>query len=378
MFPCDIFITCSHGLEPLLTDELQELGYHRIKPGFRGVYVEGIHLTDIYKINYMTRIGGRVLLPLARFKCFDQKGLYRGVYGVDWKELLPPGRNFAIDSNVSHRMINNSHFAALVAKDAICDQLRERTGRRPSINVKDPDVQLNLFVHDREGVISLDTSGAPLYKRGYRIQSVEAPIQESLAAALLRISQYNVNEQVIDPCCGSGTLLIEAALIATNTPPGFLKNQWGFMNLPQFSSEEWLKVKNEADSRRTTMPKGKLTGIDINQAAHHAAKVNSRAAGMHAYIDWVQNDFREYIPKTSPNFLITNPPHGKRLESADYLVPLYRSLGDFMKRQLSLPGKGFIFTSNLDLAKEVGLAPKKRHVMSQSGEECRFLEFDIF
>lgn len=378
MFPALVFITCSQGLEPLLEEEVRELGFQDVKTGFRGVYVDRVDLTGIYRLNYLSRLGGRVLLPLAEFKCYDDKALYRAIGNVDWGRYLTNGKTFAIDANVTHRLIKNSHYAALVVKDAICDQLRDRTGRRPNIDVKNPDVQLNLFIHDRHAIINLDTSGSPLYKRGYRIQSVEAPMQESLAAALLRLARYTEQEVAIDPCCGSGTLLIEAALMATNTPAGFLRTDWGFANLPQHSQMEWLKVKNEADAARKAMPKGMLQGIEINQAALHTAKVNARAAGMHPYIEWVQGDFRDYTPTTPPTLLITNPPHGKRLDEEERLVSLYRSLGDFMKRRLANSARGFVFTSNLRLAKEVGLAPKKRHVMSQAGEECRLLEFDVF
>lgn len=377
-FPCTVFVSCSQGIEPLLVLELKELGFPSVAAGFRGVYVHNVDQKGIYRLNYQSRLASRVLLPLVEFACYDQQGLYKGVGKVDWKRYLKRGKTFAIDSNVSHRQIKNSHYAALLAKDAICDQMRETTGDRPSIEVKNPDVQLNLFIHERHAVVSLDTSGDALYKRGYRVQGVEAPIQESLAAALLRLANYTESEIAIDPCCGSGTLLIEAALIATNTPPGFIRKNWGFMNLPSFDTMDWLQVKNEEDDKRKTMPKGHLVGVDINQAALHAAKVNARAAGMHSYIEWVQGDFREYTPTTVPTFLITNPPHGKRLDETDRLRPLYRSLGDYMKRQLTKPSRGFVFTSNLELAKEVGLAANKRHVLSQSGDECRLLEYDIF
>lgn len=378
MFPATVFVTCAQGLEPLLEEEIKEIGFPGVKAGFRGVYVSNVDLNGIYLLNYSTRIGGRVLLPLEEFKCYDQKALYQGVSRVDWRRYLRGNRTFAIDANVSHRQIKNSHYAALLAKDAICDQLRDQTGKRPNIDVKDPDVQLNLFVHERHAVISLDTSGAPLYKRGYRMQSVEAPMQESLAAALLRLAKYSEEEVMIDTCCGSGTLLIEAALIATNTAPGFLRTKWGFANLPEYDSVGWLKVKNEVDAKRKPMPKGHLLGLDINQAAIQSAKVNARAAGVHQYIELVHTDFREYEPTVGHSLLITNPPHGNRLGEAEVLKPLYRSLGDFMKRQMAIPGRGFVFTANLDLSKEVGLSPKKRHVMHQSGEECRFLEFDLF
>lgn len=372
-----LFITCAQALEPILAEELRELGYEKITEGFRGVHVDVHGLEDVYKINYCSRIGSRVLLPILNFRCFDAKSLYRNIYSIDWSKYLPKGKTFAIDANVTHRQLRNSLFAAQVAKDAICDQFRETYGQRPTVETKNPDVQLNLFIHDQEAIMSFDTSGMPLHKRGYRQDSVEAPLNESIAAALLRIARYKGDEVVCDPCCGSGTLLIEAALIASKTPPGYLRQRWGFMSLSDFDQLAWLKVKAEADKNRLTLPPGMFFGCDINKSAVQVSKVNLRASGFLPVIEIVHRDFKEYKPR-APNLIITNPPHGKRLDDEEQLKPLYRSLGDFMKRESAKPGRGFVFTSSLELAKEVGLAAKKRTVLSSGGMEARFLEFDLF
>ncbi|PJD97630.1 MAG: 50S rRNA methyltransferase [Parachlamydia sp.] len=376
--PAELFITCSQGLEPILIEELAELGFGHAHLGFRGVFVKIKDLSDIYKINYLSRIAGRVLYPLSSFRCHDKKALYRGVYDIDWTQFFTKGQTFSIDANVNHRMIRNSLFAAQIAKDAICDQLREKFGDRPNIDLKDPDIQLNLFVQGDTATFSLDTSGAPLYKRGYRLESVEAPMQENLAAALLRLANYQPNEILCDPCCGSGTILIEAALMASKTPPGFLRKNWGFMQLPQFSTAAWLKVKMEADQQRQKIPKGHLFGIELNKNSARIAKTNTRAAGFLTEIEIVQGDFREYTPEVAPTLLVTNPPHGKRLESLESLVPLYRALGDFMKQKMTKPSRGFVFTANSDLTKEVGLSAKRRHVLYSGGIEARLLEYDLY
>lgn len=374
----ELFVTCSTGLEPLLAAELGQLGFSEAVAGYRGVYVVVSDLDAVYKINYCSRFASRVLLPLVRFKCYDSKTLYKYADSIDWTSFIPQGKTFAIDANVSHKMLRNSLFAAQVVKDAICDQFRVKTGKRPNVDVKSPDIQLNLFIHDTKAVISFDTSGAPLYKRGYRQESVEAPIQESLAAAILRLGGYRGDEVLFDPCCGSGTFLIEAALMASKTPPGYLRKDWGFYYLPQFSQKEWLRVKAEADRERIPLPSGLISGVDINKNAVRVAKINLRAAGFHQSVDVDYGDFREYTPEPPPNFIVANPPHGVRLDDVSQLAPLYRSLGDFMKRKAAKPAKGLVFTSSSDLAKEVGLAASRRHVLSSGGLEARLLEFELY
>ena len=279
---------------------------------------------------------------------------------------------------MKHRQLRNSLYAAQVLKDAICDQMKEDTGDRPNINVKNPDVQLNLFIHNDQAIISVDTSGIPLHKRGYRQDAGEAPLQESLAAALLMLARYQPSEILLDPCCGSGTILIEAALIASRTAPGYLRQKWGFMLLPTFSFDDWLKVKTEVDDMRQPIPKNHLFGIDINKNVTRMCQGNLRASGFLKDVLVKQEDFREFKPEIMPTMLVTNPPHGKRLESTDSLIPLYRSLGDFMKHQVTKPGRGFIFTANTPLVKEIGLSANRRHVISNSGVDSRLLEFDSY
>lgn len=373
-----LFVTCAAEVEALLVEELAELGIHSTQIGYRGVYVDHWDWPTIYKINYASRLASRVLLPLTQFKCFDRKSLYRGASEINWPSFIRRGQTFAIDANVHHRELRNSLFAAQVVKDVICDQMREKTGDRPSVNVQDPDVQINLFIHTNRATISFDTSGMPLHKRGYRQETVEAPMQENLAAAILRLAKYKADVVALDPCCGSGTLLIEAALIATKTPPGYLRKIWGFMSHPAHNQLEWLKVRNELDQHRQPLAPGHLFGLDVSQKAVRATKVNLRAAGFHKVVEVLEGDFRDFTPSVTPDFMITNPPHGKRLDEVDPLRPLYRSLGDFMKQKMTKPAKGYVFTGNLDLAKEVGLSPKRRYVLSSGGVDSRLLEFEIY
>lgn len=373
-----LFVSCAPALEALLMEELQEMGISSLHVGYRGVFINEWDWKTIYQVNYTSRLASRVLLPLLRFRCFDRRSLYRHTMEIDWQHYLKEGWTFAIDANVHHRELRNSLFAAQVVKDAICDQMRQRTGRRPSVQVQNPDVQINLFIQQQNAIISFDTSGEPLHKRGYRQETVEAPIQETLAAAILRLARYEKDNILLDPCCGSGTLLIESALIATQTPPGYLRTRWGFMRHPQYQSVEWLKVRNQADEKRSSLVVQHLFGLDRSQTAVRATKINLKAAGFHHQIDVQQADFREYTPPILPNLIVTNPPHGRRLEEEDQLRPVYRALGDFIKHNCTKPGKGFVFTSNLELTKEVGLAAKRRHVLNNGGLDSRLLEFEVF
>lgn len=373
-----LFVSCASAVEPLLLEELKELGCPSMTIGYRGVYINEWDWNTIYRVNYASRLASRVLLPLCRFKCFDRKALYRHAMEIDWPVYIKDGATFAIDANVNNRELRNSLFAAQVVKDAICDQMRQKTGRRPTVQVQDPDVQINLFIQQQNGLISFDTSGVPLHKRGYRQESVEAPIQESLAAAILRLAGYSKETILLDPCCGSGTFLIEAALMATNTPPGYLRKQWGFMRHPGYDNSSWLKVRNQIDEHRTKLVPSHLFGIDRSQSAVRATKINLKAAGFAQAVDVLQADFREYTPTVPLDLIIANPPHGRRLEEEDALRPLYRSLGDFLKQACSKSGRGYVFTTSLELAKEVGLAPTKRHVLSCGGLDARLLEYEFF
>lgn len=373
----ELVITCGSGLEPLLAEELAEMGFENPQIGFRAVTVEG-NLDAIYQINYNSRIATRVLLPLKKFRCLDAKGLYNEIRKVDWTPYIPHGKTFAIDANVDHPTLRNSLYAAQVVKDAICDQFRDVKGDRPRVSPKHPDVQFNLYIQGQKGTIAFDTSGASLTKRGYRIEAVEAPIHETLAAGLLRLARYRKEEVLCDPCCGSGTILIEAALLAAQIPPGFLRTQWGFSYLPEHDQTAWLRVKNSSDAKKITLPQGHLYGCDINRNSVRITKGNLKAAGLQGLIDVAVSDFKTYKPPVKPTLFITNPPHGRRLENEEDLAPLYRSLGDFFKQQGSRPSRAFVFTGSLPLSKEVGLAAAKRHVFNNSGIESRFLEYEIF
>lgn len=377
--PSYLFVTCSQGLEDLLIKELESLGFSELKKGFRGVYVPFQDLTSVYKINYSSRLATRVLLPLFRFYCRGKDDLYNQAKKFDWTPFIKLNQTFLIDANVTHRMLKNSLFATQVMKDGIADHFQEKFGKRPSVDLKNPDIHLNLFINETTAIVSFDTSGDPLYKRGYRQEKGIAPLQESLAAAILMLANYDSKEILLDPCAGSGTFLIEAALMATHTPPGYLRKKWAFMDLPKFSMNEWLQVKNEQDSFRKPLSKNHIFGCEINNQMVLYSKLNLKAAGFFKEIEIVKADFREFTPTLPPTLVVTNPPHGIRMNDINPLRSLYRSLGDFLKRKTAKPtSRGFIFTGSLELAKEIGLRASRKYPLVSGGVEGRLLEFDVY
>ncbi len=309
-----LFVSCAGSLEPLLAAELRELGIRGVEEGFRGVYVPK-SIENVYMINYTSRLATRVLWPLRAFPCPDKEALYKGARAINWDNYLNVDSTFSIDANVTpHPTIKNSHFAALVVKDAICDQQRDLYNKRSSVALTNPDLQLNLFLHRGKATLYLDTSGQPLYKRGYRTMAGAAPLQESLAAAILRVSKYDPEKDLLaDPFAGSGTLLIEAAMIATNTPAGFFRSKWGFERMPEFSEEVWKAGRKSRDDQRKPLPKDKLFGSDQDPAMVDLARKHLDSTGF-GNIDILTRSIARYRPSSEINLIVTNPPYGERIE----------------------------------------------------------------
>ncbi|HSW86967.1 MAG TPA: THUMP domain-containing protein [Rhabdochlamydiaceae bacterium] len=361
----DLFITCSSGLEDLLLKELQGMGISSARKGKSGVYAsKDIRL--VYKINYCSRIATRVLWPIANFPCPDKLALYREIKQIDWSRFLTLKKTFSIDSNVNHPNLRNSLFAALVVKDAICDLFREKTGARPNVEVASPDVQLNLFINHGQATISIDTSGAPLFKRGYRKQTIEAPIQESIAAAILQLSNYSSHEIFCDPFCGSGTFLIEAAMIATLTPAGFFRKSWGFVNLPQFTQSEWHTFRAQEDKQKIPLEKGRIFGIDVDPEAVKVSQANLQAAGFDEAIVITRKDIRSYFPDLPPTLIVCNPPYGKRLKAS---LDVYQALGKFLKTKCDPKNKAYILIPDQKLVQETNLPLKPILPLNNGGLE---------
>ncbi len=320
-----LFISCLPYLENLLVEELQQLGISARR--FPRGATAPLTMENVYLINYCSRLASRVLWPLAHFDCTNREDLYNEAKKIPWQEYLSLEQTFAIDSNVTgNPEFRNTHFAGLVVKDAICDTFREKTGKRPSIEVYNPEIQFHLFIHGTKATLSLDTSGSPLFKRGYRVGTFEAPLQETLASAILKISRYSPDDVLCDPMCGSGTILWEAALIATQTPSQYYRKHFAFMRHPLYREDEWLAVKSKYDALIQPLKPYSIFGGDLDKraiASCHAIQKHTQLPihFQHAHIT-------HFKPLQQPTLVITNPPYGRRLQTSP---DTYQALQKFLQ-----------------------------------------------
>ena len=264
------FAQVAGGLEKAGAEELERLGAREIAPAFRGLYFDADPAT-LYRINYESRLLTRVLAPLTSFTCHNPDYLYRTLLEVNWSDFMNVDDTFAVFANVSNSKIRHSKYAALRVKDAIADYFRERTGRRPDVDTIDPTVWFNLHIENNHATLSLDTSGGSLHRRGYRTESTSAPMQETVAAAIIRMTEWDGETPLHDPMCGSGTLLAEALMHVCRIPAGYLRRRFGFEALPDFDRQTWTKVKEDADARIRALPDGLISGSDIDPEAVSAA-----------------------------------------------------------------------------------------------------------
>jgi 23S rRNA (guanine2445-N2)-methyltransferase / 23S rRNA (guanine2069-N7)-methyltransferase len=378
-----LFATAPKGLELLLADELRALGAAVVKETRAGVAFRG-DLALAYKACLWSRLANRILLPLAKFPAASPEAIYAGVQAVDWSAHLGADNTLAVEFNTSHSAITHSHFGALKVKDAIVDQFRERTGARPSVATEEPDVRINVYLHNDEAQLSLDLSGESLHRRGYRAKTVAAPLKENLAAAiLLRARWPEIAQQggaLVDLMCGSGTLPIEAALMAADIAPGLNRTYYGFFRWRGHDAVLWETLLVEACARRDAgLPKLlPIRGYDRDPTAVRAALANVAAAGLSGHVHIERREIADCSiePVEHTGLVLANPPYGERLGEESELPGLYHALGDALKRCYS-GWQGAVFTGNPDLGKVMGLRAHKMHVLWNGAIECKLLHFDI-
>lgn len=368
----ELFITCGEHLEPLLSQELEELKVQGIRPGFRGVYAEKT-MDTVYVVNYLSRLATRVLWPLREFYCQDRDMLYREAKKINWLSFLDENKTFAIDANVSHPSLRHSLFAAQVVKDALCDSVREAKGKRPSVDVKLPDVQFHLFIHNKRAMISLDTSGSPLYKRGWKVKRGEATIPETLAAALLIRAGYTAEHVLCDPFCGTGTILIEAAYIATRTPPGFLRKTWGFLHMPEHVMHKWENFKRVYDEKRIPLVKNKIFGADKDLTELSLCRAHLAKLGFIEQIELTHKEVFSYHPSQPPTLIVTDPPFGKRLQASK---KIYEDFGLFLRRTGNA-AQIFVLSPNDETIQSAGASILSRFPISHGGMDMFVYELKM-
>jgi len=370
------FATTAKGVEEVLAAELVRLGVEDVSIEGGGVRFAG-GMEAAYRANLWLRCASRVLMPLAEFACESPEQLYQGVRAIPWTEYVTPAMTLAVDCNLRDSVLTHSGFVALKTKDAIVDEVRDRCGSRPNVDTKDPDLRVNVRLFRNRCTLSLDCSGSPLDRRGYRLDRHEAPLKENLAAALVELSGWDGTVPFLDPMCGTGTIAIEAALKALRVPPGLLRAGFGFQRWPGYDRGLWDRLVEEARQGMLAGLPAPVLGSDISHSAVAMANENARRAGVGELITLGRGEISELSPPAGPGILIFNPPYGKRLGEVEDLKILYKEIGDVMKKRC----KGYtayLFTGNLELAKSVGLKASRRIVLYNGPIECRLLKYEMY
>lgn len=370
------FAQVGTGFEPLVANELNALGARNIQTGFRGVFFTA-GPAGLYVVNYESRLTTRILAPLTTFTCRDRDDLYRFGKSVAWHRLFSTRNTFGIVANVNgNRNITHSKFAALCLKDAIADAFRDRYGRRPDVDRMTPDVGVNLHIAGDTATISLDTSGGALHRRGYRLESVPAPMQETLAAAMIELSGWDGETPLYDPMCGSGTLLCEAAMRAAHIPAGYLRKSFGFRFLPDFDKGLWQRTKRRIDARVKPLPVGLVAGSDTCAGAVKTSLRNCRALPGSDRITITHQNFKD-IESLENRVIVCNPPYGIRLQTDEDLGFFYQSFGDFLKQRCQ-GSHAFVFFGDRKMIKKVGLRPTWKKPLKNAGLDGRVVKYELY
>ena len=358
------FAQVAENVEAAAAKELVGLGAQRPNPVHRGVYFNA-EPEALYRIVYQTRLCTRVLAPLLHFNCHSTKYLYKTAMTMPWDQLLTLDQSFMINARVSDSRISHSRYAALCLKDAIADWFQQRLGARPNVDKTSPDLVFDLHIRRNQAVISLDLAGESLHRRAYRRESVEAPIQETLAAAIIEFSRWDGEKPLVDPLCGSGTLLAEALMRRTGLPAAYLRDKFGFEHLPDFNPAAWVKVKAAAAAALKPLPAGLLAGSDLEPQAIQAARRNLALLPWGDQVDLRVSPFQELEPLPKA-VIVSNPPYGVRLGNQAAAAALVREFGTFLKHKCT-GSTACLYFGDRQFLKEIGLKPNEKIYLSNGG-----------
>ncbi len=362
------------GLEEVLAEELKQLGAQEIQIQKRAVSFRGDQEL-LYRANLYLRTALRILKPIAEFSIENESDLYRKVREIDWSSYLGVDDTLAVNGVLKSERIRHSKYLALKVKDAIVDQFREKFRRRPSVDVSDPTLRLNVYLYNDQCTISLDSSGNSLHKRGYRLESTQAPLNEVLAAGMVLLSGWNRHSNFVDPMCGSGTIVIEAALYALNLPPNGQRKVFGFTKWKDFDSKLWQKILKEIPKNRRSFD-FEIVGADKSDRALRIAEENIKRAGLEEEIACVQVSFESFVPPEGGGTLITNPPYGERMKK-DAIGEFYKMIGDHLK-QFFNGYDAWILSANQEALKRIGLRASQKHTLYNGGLLCKFQKYGMY
>ena len=377
-----LYATCDEGLEEVLLAEIEAAGGKDARVGRLGVSFRGDR-EAVWRVNLCSRIANRVLVQLASFRGRDRDALYNGISRLPWPDLMDVDQTLAVDSSVSGLSPGpDPRFVNQVAKDAICDRFRRETGRRPSVDRKAPDLQVNVRISGDELLVSLDSSGERLHRRGYRTRAGVAPLRENLAAGILALAGWDGSAALLDPMCGSGTFVIEAALIARRIPPGTLRLRpggpgFGFQRWPDYVPAAFQGLV--AELRADILPEAAvpIVGSDIDAGLVSVARQNVSRAGVEDDVRLARRPLIDARVPAERGMLVTNPPYGARLDAAEGLEELYRALGTVLKQRFG-GWTAFVLCGERGLSRHIGLKSTRKHVLSNGPIDCRLLRYELY
>jgi 23S rRNA G2445 N2-methylase RlmL len=372
-----IIVTCSNRLSPYLEKEVTELGFKPERIFKTGVELQGT-LQDCIRLNLNLRCASQVLFSVKEFTAFNADALYKALLEFEWENIIAAEGYFSITSNVDNETITNNLFANVKVKDAIVDRFRNKTGQRPNSGPELNQTVIHLYWKEAIAELFIDTSGETLSKHGYRKIPGKAPMLESLAAATLLATNWNRKTAVVNPMCGSGTVAIEAALLATNRKPGLLRHNYSFMHVVGYNEQMYLNEFKKLEQQVIDVPGLKIIATDISEDAVNVSKINAGIAGVEELIEFAVCDFEKTVlPDENKGIVFFNPEYGDRLGVEIELEATYKRMGDFLKKNCK-GYTGYIFTGNLELAKKIGLKPKRRIEFFTSKIDCRLLEYELY
>ena len=361
------------GLEPVLAKELTQMGANNVQIGRRMVSFTG-DKEMMYRANFQLHTAIRILKPIARFEARSADDVYDEIKKIDWGKYIEKGKTFSVDSVVYSEEFRNSRFVTYKVKDAIVDQFREKTGTRPNISVSNPDIRLNIHIAETAVTLSLDSSGESLHRRGYRQESVEAPLNEVLAAGMILMTGWHGETDFIDPMCGSGTLLIEAALIARNMNPGIFRKEFAFERWSDFDAELFDKIYNDDSQEREF--EHHIYGYDVDMKSVNTARLNVRAAGLTKDLTVDCADFKEFAQPNSKSIIVMNPPYGERISTPN-LLNTYKMIGERLKHAF-MGNEAWVLSYREECFEAIGLKPSIKIPVYNGSLECEFRKYSIF
>jgi putative N6-adenine-specific DNA methylase len=362
------------GLESVLGLELLRIGAREIEEHKRAVSFVGDQGT-MYKANYLLRTALRILKPVSSFTVTNEVDLYQGIKALDWTQWMGPDDTLAVDCTLNTELFNHSFYIAQKTKDAIVDQFRDKFGRRPSVDTEFPTLRINIHVSREDVNVSLDSSGYSLHKRGYREDTGRAPMNEVLAAGIIQLTEWNPRFRLIDPMCGSGTLAIEAALMANNIPPGIFRDGFGFEKWKDFDAELWEKITEGALNRISNEVQD-IIANDVSLNTLRKARENIKIAKVDDVVKTNNVDFFEWTPPEGKSILVMNPPYGERMDQ-DNSDEFYKLIGNTLKKNYS-GCEAWLITSNMEAIKQIGLRPSRKITLFNGPLECRLLKFEMY